>query len=141
MAASARREREVAAFDEGELWCSDEAEPPLSPAGWYFRAPRGTPRLWIGPFADGDEATLAPFSGDALRDARRYLEAWRRGEPPPRLKLAVVRAAPAPGTLPDPQPRLALDGQGDPPARPTRDRRRSRRAKAPTQLSLALDLR
>ena len=69
MAAVGRqREREVASFDEGELWCDDSAQPPLNPAGWYFRAGRGSPAPWIGPFAEAAIAHGAPFSGDPLRD-------------------------------------------------------------------------
>gem|GEM_PF-5758908 len=157
MAASAKRERQVAAFDEGELWCSDEADPPLNPAGWYFRAARGSPAHWIGPFADEDEAAVAPFSGDALRDARRYLDLWKRGEPAPRPRLALVEPMPAsvpeldpapgatlrpePAPPPDPTPapqfELTLPGAGAAPAR-----RRGRRgpAASPAAAQLALDL-
>lgn len=121
-----QREREVASFDEGELWCADDAVPPLNPGGWYFRAGRGAPGVWIGPFDCAAEAGAAPASGDPLRDARKYLDRWQRGgEAPPRPKVVAFRRPP---TL----PKMAADGQfllevgaaapvlAKPPARPTR---------------------
>lgn len=135
MAASAKRERQVAAFDEGELWCSDEADPPMNPAGWYFRAARGTPQLWVGPFADADSATLAPFSGDALRDAKRYLDLWRRGEPPRKAKLAIVPPAPQPAPKPEPIAESPPPPEPKPAAPPRR-----KAAKIVSSQQLTLDL-
>lgn len=95
---SASREREVAAFDDGELWCDGEAEPASNPAGWYFRPRRGSQPCWIGPYNSADDAQSAPFSGDPLRDAQRRLIAWRRGDAPaPRI---VLVAQPEPQILP-----------------------------------------
>jgi hypothetical protein len=132
-----QREREVASFDEGELWCDDAATPPSNPAGWYFRERRGAPLMWIGPFADPDDARAAPFSGDPLRDARRYLDLWRRGEPAPRPALAVaaaVRETPKPKA---PTGELTLDGgQGTAPAKASRAAKR--RAPPAEQMSLEL---
>lgn len=148
MAAAARRdgrERDVAAFDEGDLWCSDEAEPALNPAGWYFRPRRGSAPSWIGPYDSKDDAAAASFSGDALRDARRRLDDWRRGDTPsptapmpvPPLPLAVIqpasRPAPvsAPATLPaQPQLELQLDGEAESSAPPRPRERRRKRATA-----------
>ncbi len=114
MAAVGRqRERDIASFDEGELWCDDSATPPLNPAGWYFRAGRGSPALWIGPFADADDAREAPFSGDSLRDARRYLDLWKRGEPTPRPRLApAVISAHLEPSAPPPDHLVLEGGQG-----------------------------
>ena len=130
-------DREVAAFDEGELWCDDSAQPPLSPAGWYFRAGRGSPAPWIGPFYEADDARDAPFSGDAFRDARRYLDLWRRGEPPPKPRpvLSVVAAARREPMKPRPTGELELlGGQGTAPA-PT-PKISKRRAARSQQLTL-----
>src|SRR4051794_29328241 len=44
--------RQMARFDEGELWCADDAVPPVSPAGWYFR-PGGTRSQWLRPDGKG----------------------------------------------------------------------------------------
>lgn len=140
MAAVGRqREREVASFDDGELWCDDAATPPSNPAGWYFRERRGAPPMWIGPFADPDDARAAPFSGDTLRDARRYLDLWRRGESAPRSRpaLAAVPAVRDPPKPKAPVGELALDGgQGAAPAREARTGQR--RAAAAQQLTLGL---
>lgn len=143
MAAVGRqRERDVASFDDGELWCDDSATPPTNPAGWYFRERRGAPVLWIGPFADADDARAAPFSGDALRDAMRSLDLWRRGEPAPRPRpaltvVAAVREAPKPPEPVRPTGELALDGgQGAQPAAVPKPGRR--RASPAGQLSFDL---
>lgn len=76
MATADRRGREVAWFEDGDLWCSDEAVPPSNPAGWYFRPRGAVQQPWIGPFRSDEAAETSSFSGDALRDARRRLEAW-----------------------------------------------------------------
>lgn len=76
MATADRRGREVAWFEDGDLWCSDEAVPPSNPAGWYFRPRGATQQPWIGPFRSDEAAETSAYSGDALRDARRRLEAW-----------------------------------------------------------------
>lgn len=139
MAAVGRqREREVASFDEGELWCDDGATPPLNPAGWYFRTGRGSPALWIGPFADADEAREAPFSGDSLRDARRYLDLWKRGDAPPRPRpaLAVVPARRERPTPPPPDHLVLEGGQGAAPERAPKARKR--RAAPAQQLTLGI---
>jgi hypothetical protein len=71
--------RQIARFDEGELWCADDAVPPVSPAGWYFR-PGGAPVVWIGPFPTAEAAKVAPHSGDPFAAARRRLDAWVRAK-------------------------------------------------------------
>ena len=55
--------RQIARFDDGELWCADDAAPPVSPGGWYFR-PSGAPVVWIGPFPTAEAAKVAPCGGD-----------------------------------------------------------------------------
>lgn len=138
MAAVGRQaEREVASFDEGELWCADDALPPMSPAGWYFRAGRGSPAVWIGPFADAGDARVAPFSGDPLRDARKYLDRWQRGDAPPPLRLVVPRRAAAPPPMTrDGQFELAVGAVAAPLPKPARPP--SRRAARVPQYSLPL---
>lgn len=140
-----KRERQVAVFDEGELWCTDEADPPSNPTGWYFRPPGGTQLVWIGPFASDDEAMHAPFSGDALRDARRYLDLWRRGEPAPRPKPVIAAAVapprPAPVETGTPQMELPLSGDVVPAPARTAGKRRPPTRPAQQQLMLSLDLR
>jgi hypothetical protein len=79
--------RRVAWFEDGELWCADDATPPVSPAGWYVR-PRGTAVPWAGPFATAEVAEAAPSSADPFAAARRQLDAWARGE------QAAARGAP-----------------------------------------------
>lgn len=131
MAAVGRQaEREVATFDEGELWCADDAVPPMSPAGWYFRAGRGAPAVWIGPFEGAGDARVAPFSGDPLRDARKYLDRWQRGDAPPPLRLVVPRrAAPLPPMTADGQFELDVGAVVSPaPKAPPRQGRRAARA-------------
>jgi hypothetical protein len=71
--------RQVAWFEDGELWCAEGATPPVSPAGWYVR-PRGTTVVWIGPFATAEAAAAAPRGGDPFAAARRQLAAWARDE-------------------------------------------------------------
>src|SRR3954447_21601837 len=71
--------RQIARFDEGELWCADDAVPPVSPPGWYFR-PGGSSLVWIGPFPTAEAAKVAPCSGDPFTAARRRLEAWVRAK-------------------------------------------------------------
>jgi hypothetical protein len=132
-------DREIATFDEGELWCADDAVPPMSPAGWYFRAGRGSPAVWIGPFERAGDARVAPFSGDPLRDARKYLDRWQRGDAPPPAPLRLVvprRAAPLPPMTPEGQFELAVGEAAAPAARGAR--RRSRRAARAPQLTLPL---
>lgn len=77
MARPTRADRQVARFDTGDLWCDDEASPPASPDGWYFR-PRGAAAPWVGPFATAEAAGAAPCRGDPLAAARRRLEEWTR---------------------------------------------------------------
>jgi len=69
--------RQVAWFEDGDLWCAEDATPPVSPAGWYVR-PRGTAVAWIGPFATAQAAAAAPGGGDPFAAARRQLAAWAR---------------------------------------------------------------
>jgi hypothetical protein len=71
-----RAGRRVAFFEDGDLWRDEEASPPESPAGWYFR-PRGT-AVWVGPFPTADAASVAPSRGDPLGAGRRCLEEWTR---------------------------------------------------------------
>jgi hypothetical protein len=83
MLKSARADRRVALFEDGDLWRDEEASPPESPAGWYFR-PRGASAVWVGPFPTVDAAFSAPSRGDPLEVAKRRLEEWSRSraEPP-----------------------------------------------------------
>src|SRR4051812_36972014 len=74
--------RQMARFDEGELWCADDAVPPVSPAGWYFR-PGGRSLVWIGPFPTAEAAKIATCGGDPFAAARRRLDAWVRASPDP----------------------------------------------------------
>src|SRR3954447_3702116 len=76
--------RQMARFDEGELWCADDAVPPVSPAGWYFRPGGGSPLVWIGPFPTAEAAKAAPCGGDPFTAARRRLDAWVRAREEPR---------------------------------------------------------
>jgi hypothetical protein len=134
-----QQERDIASFDEGELWCADDAEPPLSPAGWYYRPRRGAGAAWVGPFDDAAAAALAPASGDSLRDARRQLDRWRRGDEPPSPKLvALRRPAPLPRADAAGQYELEVGAPHSPAAAPVRRARRS--ATRAQQLPLALEL-
>lgn len=140
MAAIGRQsEREVVTFDEGELWCADDAVPPMSPAGWYFRAGRGSPAVWIGPFDEPGDARAAPFSGDPLRDARKYLDRWQRGDAPPAPALRLVvprRPAALPPVTAEGQFELAVGDPAAPMPKPARTP--SRRAARAPQLALPL---
>jgi hypothetical protein len=77
-------DRQVAFFDDGDLWRDEEASPPDNPAGWYFR-PRGTSAVWIGPFPTADAASVAPLRGDPLKAAQRRVEEWARSRAEPLL--------------------------------------------------------
>jgi hypothetical protein len=79
-----RANQRVAFFEDGVLWHDEEASPPESPAGWYFR-PRGSSEVWIGPFPTADAASVAPSRGDPLAAARRHLEEWARSRAEPEL--------------------------------------------------------
>src|SRR4051794_25829302 len=87
--------RQMARFDEGELWCADDAVPPVSPAGWYFRPGGGSPLVWIGPFPTAEAAKVAPCGSDPFTAARRQLDAWvrareeARSESPAEAEVAV----------------------------------------------------
>jgi hypothetical protein len=83
MVKPARADRRVALFEDGDLWHDEEASPPESPAGWYFR-PHGASAVWVGPFPTADAASSAPSRGDPVEVTRRCLEDWRRSrtEPP-----------------------------------------------------------
>ena len=74
--------RQIAHFEDGELWCTADATPPVSPGGWYFRL-RDTPVGWIGPFPTAEAATVAPQGGDPLATARRRLDEWARATAEP----------------------------------------------------------
>ena len=69
--------RQIAHFEDGELWCTADATPPVSPGGWYFRL-RDTPVGWIGPFPTAEAATAAPQGANPLAAARRRLDEWAR---------------------------------------------------------------
>jgi hypothetical protein len=77
MVKPARADRRVALFEDGDLWHDEEASPPESPAGWYFR-PHGASAVWVGPFPTADAASSAPSRGDPIEVARRCLEEWHR---------------------------------------------------------------
>src|SRR4051794_41754429 len=87
--------RQMARFDEGELWCADDAVPPVSPAGWYFQPGGGSPLVWIGPFPTAEAAKVAPCGSDPFTAARRQLDAWvrareeARSESPAEAEVAV----------------------------------------------------
>jgi hypothetical protein len=83
MVKPARADRRVALFEDGDLWRDEEASPPESPAGWYFRL-HGASAVWVGPFPTADAASSAPSRGDPVEVARRCLDKWRRSraEPP-----------------------------------------------------------
>lgn len=131
MAAVGRKaERDVARFDEGELWCADDASPALSPAGWYFRPRRSAAVPWIGPFEEAAEATAAAFSGDALRDARVQLERWRHRDAAPPVRIVWRRPAPLPAMNAAGQFEFTVQGTAAPPE-PTDRGRRRRAARAP----------
>jgi hypothetical protein len=70
--------RQVARFEDGELWCGDDAAPPASPAGWYFRPGGGASVPWVGPFPTAEAAEAAPCGGDPVAAARRRLAEWAR---------------------------------------------------------------
>ncbi|MDO9488698.1 MAG: hypothetical protein Q7J32_10020 [Sphingomonadaceae bacterium] len=129
-AVSSKAERDVARFDEGELWCADDASPALSPAGWYFRPRRSGAAPWIGPFEDAAAASGAAFSGDALRDARVQLDRWRRRDAAPPVRIVWRRPAPLPAMNAAGQFELTVEGAATPPAPSGRGRRR-RAARAP----------
>jgi hypothetical protein len=84
MVKPARADRRVALFEDGDLWHDEEASPPESPAGWYFR-PHGASTVWVGPFPTADAASSAPSRGDPIEVARRCLEEWRRSQAEPPL--------------------------------------------------------
>lgn len=128
--------REVARFDEGELWCADDAAPPLNPAGWYFRPGRGGGATWIGPFDSDAAAGDAPFSGDALRDARVQLDRWQRRDAAPAVRVVWRRPPPLPPMNADGQFELGVEGRAAPPAPASRAARR--RAARAQQYALGL---
>jgi hypothetical protein len=88
--------RQIARFDDGELWCADDAAPPVSPGGWYFR-PGGAPVVWIGPFPTAEAAKVAPCGGDPLATARRRLDAWARAKARPGSEPPAEAGATADG--------------------------------------------
>src|SRR4051795_4991046 len=90
--------RQMARFDEGELWCADDAVPPVSPAGWYFR-PGGRPLVWIGPFPTADAAKVAPCGGDPFAAARRRVGAWVRARGGPESESSAEVGAAANGSI------------------------------------------
>jgi hypothetical protein len=136
--------RQMARFDEGELWCADDAVPPVSPAGWYFR-PGGGPLVWIGPFPTAEAAKVAPCGGDPFTAARRRLDAWVRAREEPRSespaeaevavdgsidarRIRVDSAATQPATS-DPRRRTDIGPDAGPNVEPDGTRpRRARRA-------------
>lgn len=107
----AKASRQVTWFDDGDLWCTDDASPPVSPAGWYVRPP-GTAVAWIGPFATAQAAEAAPTGGDPFAAARRRLEAWRRGS------SREERAQPAMAAEEPADERGLAEGQSRPPVEP-----------------------
>jgi hypothetical protein len=119
--------RRVAWFEDGELWCAEDATPPVSPAGWYLR-PRGAVVAWIGPFATAEAAAAAPDGGDPFAAARRQLAAWARdGSGGASIVAAAVgsgRGQPRPTPTPTPAPAsgssapAAEEDAGVPPPRP-----------------------
>jgi hypothetical protein len=140
-------DREIRAFDEGELWLDDEASPIASPAGWYVRRRKASHPAWIGPFASAAAAADATLTGDPLRDARRRLELWaRRHQPADRAAVAtepgesvvsVVPPPPAPARSAEAAPAVAdaSDGGGERPPAKAAARLRGRRAD-PRQIDL-----
>lgn len=129
--------RDVARFDEGELWCADDASPALSPAGWYFMPRRSGASVWIGPFEDEAEATAAAFSGDALRDARVQLDRWRHRAAARPVRVVWRRPAPLPAMNAAGQFEFPVEGTATPPGPAEGDRRR--RAARAQQYVLGLD--
>jgi hypothetical protein len=118
MPKATRLSRQVAHFEDGELWCTADATPPVSPGGWYFRL-HDTPVGWIGPFPTAEAATVAPQGGDPLATARRRLEEWARAtaepgaEPPEEADLAPT---PTPSSSPlrsNADRNIALRGEPD----------------------------
>jgi len=101
-------DREIRAFDDGELWLDDDASPPASPAGWYVRRRKASHPVWIGPFASEAAAADATLTGDPLRDARRRLELWAR-----RNQLANREDGPKLEVPPAPPPPLPSPGSGE----------------------------
>lgn len=97
--------RETLRFDEGELWCSDEANPPMNPPGWYFRPRRGPDQPWIGPYSSRAAAEEAPCSGDPLRVAERRLKQWLQEKDQEEVETEAepVAAQPEP-VVPAPDP-------------------------------------
>jgi hypothetical protein len=151
-------DRQIARFDDGDLWRDGDADPPESPAGWYFR-PRGGAAVWVGPYPTAEAAASAPHRGDPLAAARRRLEDWRRSRrnipreaspPPPRPRPRPapprIAAAPEPPPPEPEQPRQLALGLvapvADAPVPDARPRPRRRRAEAsakPVQVSLFPD--
>ena len=136
MPKATRLSRQVAHFEDGELWCTADTTPPVSPGGWYFRL-HDTPVGWIGPFPTAEAATVAPQGGDPLATARRRLEEWARATAEPGAE-PPEEADPAPTPTPSSSPlrsnadrNIAFGGEPDgtrPTARPPRRRRRCREA-------------
>jgi hypothetical protein len=137
--------RQMARFDEGELWCADDAVPPVSPAGWYFQPGGGSPLVWIGPFPTAEAAKVAPCGGDPFTAARRRLDTWVRAREEPRSespaeaevavdvsidarRIRVHSAATQPATS-DPRRRTDIGPDAGPNVEPDGTRpRRARRA-------------
>jgi hypothetical protein len=118
--------RQVARFEDGELWCGDDAAPPVSPAGWYFR-PGGASVPWIGPFPTAEAARVARCGGDPVAAARRRLAEWARAaeaEPGPGAGAEEDRGGAAVGAPPAGSRRDRLDPLGMPP-RAASSRRRA----------------
>jgi hypothetical protein len=97
-----RADRQVARFEDGDLWCGEEGvTPPESPAGWYVR-PRGPAAPWIGPFPTAEAAGTAPLRGDPFAAARRRLEEWAHARAEPAPDVAASReVGPAEAALPE----------------------------------------
>jgi hypothetical protein len=110
--------RQVARFEDGELWCGDDAAPPVSPAGWYFRPGGGASVPWIGPFPTAEAARVARCGGDPFAAARRRLAEWARAaeaEPGPGAGAEEDRGGAAVGVPPTESRRGRLDPLAGPP--------------------------
>jgi hypothetical protein len=110
--------RQVARFEDGELWCGDDAAPPVSPAGWYFRPGGGASVPWIGPFPTAEAARVARCGGDPVAAARRRLAEWARAaeaEPGPGAGAEEDRGGAAVGAPPAGSRRGRLDPLAGPP--------------------------